>query len=278
MGILDFINRNFVDGIINDTSYNHVDMLTYIIILFISVYAVLKLLNKLKIKVDENFVIATIPYILMGSILRVIEDADILEPPVKYFFITPLIFFVMFTITFGCLLLMRYLEDKGKIKNYIRMYAKTGILFSIAGISILVYNSYADLKPDILVFSLVPALALTFFIYKISPAVGMVYLRSRIYSFAIFSFLLDSVTTYIGTDFLGYTNKHPFSSFLPSIFGTGIILIPLSLALVLLIIRMLEIDSRNNDNENEKYMLILTLVVLGFSMGARNLLAIVFGV
>ena len=278
MSLVDFVNRNFVDGIINDTSYNHIDMLTYVIILFIGVYAVLKLLNKLKIKVDENFVIATIPYILMGSVFRVIEDADILNPPVKYFFITPLIFFVMFTASFGSLLLMRYLEDKGRINNYIQMYAKTGMLFSIAGISILVYNSYTDLKPDILVYSLVPAVALTFFIDKISPAIGMVYLRSRIYSFAIFSFLLDSITTYIGTDFLDYTNKHPYSSFLPSIFGTGIVMIPLSLTLVLLIIWMLEKDSQKDENESEKYMIILTLIVLGFSMGARNLLAIVFGV
>jgi len=30
--------------------------------------------------------------------------------------------------------------------------------------------------------------------------------------------------------------------------------------------------------KNEKYMMILTLIVLGFSMSARNLLAITFGV
>ena len=88
MSFVDFVNRNFVEGIINDTSYNHIDMLTYIIILFAGVYAVLKILNRLEIEVDEKFVIATIPYILMGSIFRVIEDAEILDPPVKYFFIT----------------------------------------------------------------------------------------------------------------------------------------------------------------------------------------------
>ena len=153
----------------------------------------------------------------------------------------------MFAVSFGSLLLMRYLENTGLIKNYIRMYAKIGLLFSIAGILILVYNSYTDLKLDILVYSLVPVVALTFLIDKISPAIGMVYLRSRLYLFAIFSFMLDSVTTYIGTDFLGYTNKHPYSSFLPSIFGTGIVLIPLSLTLILLIILMLEKDSRKDE-------------------------------
>ena len=106
----------------------------------------------------------------------------------------------------------------------------------------------------------------------------MTYLRSKMYSFAIFSFLLDSFTTYIGVDMLGYMNKHPFSSFLTSFFGTGAILIPLSLILVLVIVLLLEKDSRDDPDNGEKYMLTLTLIVLGFSMGARNLLAMVFGV
>ncbi|GEM_PF-66902 len=275
-GLIDFINRNYIEGIINDTSYNHFDMLTYVIILFAGVYAVLKLLNKLKIEVNEKFVIATIPYILMGSVFRVIEDADILNPPVKYFFITPLIYFVIFAICFSILLLMLYLERTGRIKSYINMYAGAGIILSVAGIIILIYNSNIGFPvPDILVYILLPALALTELIKRISPAIGMFYLRSRVYSFVIFSFLLDSLTTYIGMG-QGYTNKHPFSSFLASIFGTGIILIPLSLILVVLIIMMLERESRGDKTMDEKYMLILTLIVLGLSMGARNLLVIVF--
>ncbi|MCX9014500.1 MAG: DUF63 family protein [Candidatus Methanoperedens sp.] len=278
MGFVDFVNRNFLDGITNDTSYNHIDMLTYVIILFICVYAVLKILNRLKIEVNEEFVIATIPYIFMGSIFRVIEDADLLTPPVKYFFITPIIFFVVFAVSFGSLLLIRYLGKLGKIKNPLRTYAVNGAVLSLAGVFILVYYSSYNLNPNILIYTLVPAIILTGFVKRISPAIGMAYLRSSLYSFAIFSFMLDSVTTYIGTDFLGYTNKHPFSSFLPSIFGTGIVMIPMSLILVLLIIWMLEKEHGKDGNEGEKYMIILTLVVLGFSMGARNLIAIVFGV
>jgi len=277
-GLIDFINQNFIEGIINDTSYNHFDMITYVIILFAGVYAVLKLLNKLRIKVDEEFVIATIPYIFMGSVFRVIEDADLLKPPVKYFFITPLIFFLIFAICFGALLLTRYLEKLRKIKNYIRAYAIVGVALSLAGIAILINYSTSNWNPSILVYSLVPAVILTEIVTRASPAIGMTYLRSRMYSFAVFSFMLDSFTTYIGVDLFGYVNKHPFSSFLTSIFGTGAILIPLSLILVIVIAFLLEKDSREDMKEDEKYMMTLTLLVLGFSMGARNLLAMAFGV
>ncbi len=272
--LLDFINRNYIEGIINDSSYNHIDMLTYVIILFAGVYAALKLLNRLRIKVDEEFVIATLPYVFMGSVFRVIEDADMLSPPIKYLFITPLIFFVVFAICLVALVSVRYLERLGKIKNYIRIYSAVGVLFSLAGIFILILDSY-KVQFDVVVYSVLPAAALTGIIQKLSFAIGMVYLRSRVYSFVIFSFLLDSFTTYIGVDLLGYTNKHPFSSFLTSIFGTGFVLVPLSLIVVMLILLMLEKESWKV--EDEKYMLILTLIVLGFSMGARNLLAMSFG-
>ncbi len=116
-GLIDFINRNYIQGIVSDTSYNHYDMLTYVIILFVGVFAVLKLMNRLKIKVDEQFVVATVPYIFMGSVFRVIEDAGFLKPPLKYLFITPLIYFVIFAICFVILLITRYLGKLGKIKN-----------------------------------------------------------------------------------------------------------------------------------------------------------------
>ena len=29
-GLIDFINRNYIEGIVNDTSYNHFDMITYV--------------------------------------------------------------------------------------------------------------------------------------------------------------------------------------------------------------------------------------------------------
>jgi len=266
--LLDFINRYYIDGIVNDSSYNHVDMLTYAVILFAGVYAVLKLLRTLRIRVDEAFVLATVPYVFMGSVFRVIEDAGILSPPVKYLFITPLIFFVVFGICLSALVFTRHIEKKG---NYLRNYSAAGVLLSLAGVIILILNSYR-LQLDVAVYSLVPAALLTVILKRFTG----IYLRSKVYSFAVFSFLLDSLTTYVGVDILGYSNKHPFSSFLTSVFGTGLILVPLSLVLVLLVILLLEKESWEG-KEDEKYMLVLTLIVLGFSMGTRNLLAMLFG-
>jgi len=174
------------------------------------------------------------------------------------------------------LLFTKYLEKIGKINNYLSYFTFFGLVFSVAGIIILIVNSAQTIKPIIAIYSLVPAIVITGIIQKISLTIKMVYLRSRIYSFAIFSYLLDSSTTYIGVDLVGYTNKHPLSSFITSVFGTPIILIPLSLILVIIVIFMLEKEAWKDNNE--KYIWILTLIVLGFSMGARNLLAMVLGI
>jgi len=71
-------------------------MITYVIILFV-VYMQFKNCWIIEVKVDEEFVLAT-SLIFSWLRVQVIEDADLLKPPVKYFFITPLIFFVIFAI------------------------------------------------------------------------------------------------------------------------------------------------------------------------------------
>ena len=275
-GFVDFVVKNYVEGILNDTGYNQFDLITYLLLLLAGAYAVLKILDKLDIAIDEEFVLATVPYILMGSVFRVMEDADLLISPVKYFFITPIIYFVVFIICFGILLFTRYMEKTGRIRNHLRYYFFFGIVFSMAGIIILIYNSYQTFRPMVLVYGLVPSIAFTGIIRKVSPAINLFCLRSRVYSFAIFSYLLGSSTTYIGVDLLGYTNKHNLSSILSSVFGTGFTMIPLSLVFVSIIIFMLEKETWKN--KSEKFMIILTLIVLGFSMGARNLFAMAFGI
>jgi uncharacterized membrane protein len=61
--------------------YNPVNTVAYAIILGISLFAILKLMDILKIRLDERFVISTAPYILFGASLRVIQDVGILRPP-----------------------------------------------------------------------------------------------------------------------------------------------------------------------------------------------------
>ena len=56
---------------------------------------------------DEKLVLYTLPYVLAGSSLRVIEDAGLVTPPASYLLITPLIYFLVFFVTTASLILTR---------------------------------------------------------------------------------------------------------------------------------------------------------------------------
>ena len=86
-----WIYEYYIDPIVYDTGYNPVNTVTWALILGLMLLAVMRLFRRLDIRIDERFVLSTIPYILAGSSLRVVEDADLLAAPLKYLLITPLI-------------------------------------------------------------------------------------------------------------------------------------------------------------------------------------------
>ena len=103
--ILQFINTYYLDPIRNDSGYNPVNTFTWAIVLGFSLYGVIKLLDRLKIKITPRFIALVMPFVLAGSSMRVIEDSPvgIVHPPLSYLLITPNIYFLVFVITIICL-------------------------------------------------------------------------------------------------------------------------------------------------------------------------------
>ena len=75
--------------------YNPVNTLGYGLILSLSVYWIHTFLEGRNVDIDRRFALALIPYILLGSTLRVLEDADFFSEPVNYLMISPLIYIVV---------------------------------------------------------------------------------------------------------------------------------------------------------------------------------------
>jgi len=76
-----WIYKYYIYPIIYDTSYNPVDTITWAIVLGLAVLGLIKLFRLLDLKIDEKLVICTVPYILAGASLRVIEDAELTLAP-----------------------------------------------------------------------------------------------------------------------------------------------------------------------------------------------------
>ncbi len=75
MSLSDFLQEFFVNPIDDRTGYNAINTLVYALIALAAAYIIYKGFKKLKIKIDERFVISIIPFILLGSTARVVTDA-----------------------------------------------------------------------------------------------------------------------------------------------------------------------------------------------------------
>lgn len=286
MSIIDsvwhYIDKYYLSGIINDTSYNPVDTLTYAIVLGISLFGVLKLLEKLNVKIDAKFMISVTPYIIAGSSLRVLEDLKIFAPPLKYLFVTPIIYFFMFAVTISVLAIAINLERKKKIRDYHTFFGYTGIAWAFLNISaLLVYGSVENAYPAAVIMVL--GIVSTGIVYFISRQVNFALLTDKVNISILFTHLLDASSTFIGMDWLNYYEKHVAPTFFIDLAGNfmdhpSLVMFPLKLLVFIPVLYML--DNKLEDEKDKKLIGImkLAILVLGLSPAVRNTLRILMGV
>ncbi len=280
--IWQYINKYYISGIINDTSYNPVDTVTYAIVLGISLFVVLKLLEKLNIELNTRFIIAVVPYIFAGSSLRVLEDSNIFAPPLRYLFVTPIIYFFMFASTVFFLTIAVNLENRGKIKDYHVFFGYAGMMWTVINIAtLLVIGEVKNPIPAaaILIFGAVAA----GIIYLISRSLNFTLLTNKLNISLLFAHLLDASSTFVGMDWLGYYEKHVAPTFFINLAGNyidhpSIVMYPLKLLVFIPVLYMLDYKF---DTEKEKRLIALmklAILVLGLSPATRNTLRILMGV
>ena len=112
---------------------------TWAIVPGINLYGVIKLLDKLKIKITSRFNASVIPFVLAGSYLRIFADspAGIVHPPLSYLLITPNIYFLVFVITLICLWILIRLQRAGVVNDFHITFACTGLFWFFVNLIIL---------------------------------------------------------------------------------------------------------------------------------------------
>lgn len=106
-----------LNGIYSNEGYTVVSELTYGIILIIALYAIYKLLKKLRIIINWRFCLALMPYILFGPVTRVLEDSDYFYEPFVYWFISPLIYLQIAVYALSFLVIGYYLDKLSRKKS-----------------------------------------------------------------------------------------------------------------------------------------------------------------
>lgn len=266
MDFWDFIKKYYIDSIVYKQGYNPVNTLTWAIILVFAVILVYKTLKKYEIKFDEKFAAGNIPFIILGSSVRVVEDAEFLTPPLSYFFMTPLIYFLIFAIAFPTLLL----SIKFRKENYWIHYGSAGIILSFATLLLLFIN----LEPVnwwILPSTFLAAAMLTL-AYSAGTSKVFSRMNNTLSKTVFFSHMVDGFATFAGIQYLGYWELHVLPRFLINTFGPWI-MIPAKIIVFLAILYIL--DSTKEDEEMKGFVKFV-LIVLGLAPGLRDGLRMTF--
>ncbi|WP_298668190.1 DUF63 family protein [uncultured Methanofollis sp.] len=277
--IREFLYKYYIDPIRYGQPYTVVDTLTYAIILIISVWLVYRGLRRFKIEVDRRFVLATIPYVVLGGLLRVVEDTGMITSDAHYLLITPIIFFVVFFITVAALFLSRILEVKGLVADSIKVYGWTGIVLSAATAVLLLAWGAVNTRVDLFVLVAIPAMAAvaTAAVWGfLRYVLHWEYVADPLYTLLIAGHMLDASATSFGIDLhpMAYVEQHVVGSHLIEWTGTAFSMFPLKLAVIIPAIYVLEMY-RKEGNPAFWHLVVLAMIVVGMAPGIRDMMRMV---
>ncbi|MDD4253843.1 MAG: DUF63 family protein [Methanofollis sp.] len=277
--IREFLYKYYIDPIRYGQPYTIVDTLTYALILIFSVWLVYRGLRRFGIEVDRRFVLSTIPFVVLGGLLRVVEDTGMIMSDARILLITPIIFFVVFFITVIALFLSRILEVKGLVADSIRVYGWIGIALSAATALLLLGWGAVNTRIDLVVLIAIPAMA------AVSTAAVWGFLRyvlhweyvaDPLYTLLIAGHMLDASATSFGIDLhpMAYVEQHVVGSHLIEWTGTAFSMFPLKLAVIIPAIYVLEMY-RKEGNPAFWHLVILAMIVVGMAPGIRDMMRMV---
>lgn len=101
-------------GVAAAEGYTLVSEFVYGALLLLLVYLMYRFFTIFDIKVDVPFFVASIPFIILGSTLRVLEDSGLYEKPLSYLFISPVIYIQVGVYFFIAIMLGIYMERSSR--------------------------------------------------------------------------------------------------------------------------------------------------------------------
>lgn len=259
--IPEFIEEYFIDPIKYGEGYNWVNTLTYGVILIVVSYIVYQYL-KPRITMDRNFYYSVSLFILVGGSARVIKDMGVTE---SYILVTPLIFFLIFGITFTSLIIAVKIWKE----NYYKYLAVEAIVLFVIILAILAINATAYNSTGF-VYIVVTAGAVSVIVYYVSKILSFTFITDNIEIMG--GHLLDASATSFGLAMFGYFEQHALPGKVIEWTGTPFVMFPLKIIVVGIALSYVE-DIKEGGYKN---FIRLIILILGAAPGLRDLLRIFF--
>jgi len=284
--VSDFIYKYYIGPITQGEAYNIVDTLTYAIILVAGVYLLYRWLTTstwltdIGFTIDQGFILATLPYVILGGVMRVIEDTGMITGPLKFLLITPLIYFVLFAFTVSMMFLSLFLVKRGMLSGFNAFYAGAGTFALFVACLVLVAWSTTHHGIDLFILCIIPFMALcaTTIVWAFMRYIlSWTYVADPLYITLLFGQLLDASATSFGIELhpsVQYVEQHVVGSALIDATGTAFVMFPLKLVVLFPAIYIMELY-RKEANTAFWHLVLLAMIVVGFAPGIRDMVRMV---
>ena len=280
--ISEFIYKYYIDPVKYGEPYNVVETLTYALFLVLAVYLLYRWMSRstwlsnIGFKIDASFILATLPYVVLGGVLRVIQDAGMITGDLQFLIVTPPIYFVLFFFTIGMIFLALYLQVQGLIKNFLTFYALAGCMAVLVVVLILVAWGINHTHIDLYILWIIPLMAITATVLVwafMRYVLRWHYVTDPLYLTLIFGQLLDASATSYGIDMhptVQYIEQHVVGSGLINLTGTAFIMFPLKLVVLFPAIYIMQLY-RKEANPAFWHLVLLAMIVVGLAPGIRDM-------
>jgi len=244
------------------SGYDVPKTLTYALVLVAAVYVLYRILRKLGITADKRLAVVISPYVVLGAAVRVLEDAGTL--PDSFLFVTPMIYVLVFCVTFAVLLVSLLAQKKLGVPYHKPVFLAGVLMLPF----VLAHLPVANLQAAAIVFVFFAPWALLFRSVKWSGQNKIVTLLH----------MFDSTTTAVAMQSFGYYEQHVLPTAMITSFGPFSFVL-MKLAAVVTILFVIDKASKG-DAESEDFANYLKLVmgILGAATGARDFITLVAGV
>lgn len=270
MDPLGFLQYYFVRPLFDCSGYNIYNTLGFIVVLAIITAIIARIFKREKMKFDENFFWMIVPYILLGGILRSIEDliesplgcvASRQENPWLVLFITPFIYLVMLTLTATIVF-----TAKKTTKDYQKNTQFIGWVLVTASAMVVLYNGIYWTEFLSMAVLSVLLLSILYFAFK----------KTKTYSKAgllvAYGQLVDASASAIAVELMGYGEQHVLSAYVMNIHP--FLFVPLKMVLAFLIVYSVEKEKK----DKWKWIIFSIVLMIGLAPGVRDALRALMGV
>jgi uncharacterized membrane protein len=268
-------------GVTATPGYTVVSSAVYAYYLLLAVVGSVELLDRFEVADTKSFFFALVPYGFLGGALRVVEDAGAFEPPLAYFFISPVIYITMFVFTAAVFLSAVYAEREGAIDDYAKPVAGAGATAFVAVAAYLVYFGVTEASvvpwiPAVVAGAATVVFGVVWFpLGRFVPEVNVE--TGLMGAVLLWAHLLDAFSTVVGVEYLGYSEKQPIVDSLITATGTTYSFVVLKTGIVLLILYAFD-EKFFEEFRRLPYLLLVAVLAVGLGPGTRNTLRMTLGI